>query len=122
MWISKLILMSLATAGCMLAQASQVTGMQTAAQGAFQHLPPMPSQAQQSPTPVKTPLARPKLIVSHAQVLAPRECAIPLLNVAPSDSIHYTLRKIVPQTGQPGAMVYVTTPPTCEDGIGGAIK
>ena len=123
MWRFKLILMSLATVACMAAQAMQgAAGMQTAAPYAFQHLPPMPTQAQPTPAPVKTPLARPKPIVSHAQVLAPRQCAIPLLNVAPSDSVHYTLRKIVPQTGQAGAMMYVTAAPSCGDGFGDAIK
>jgi hypothetical protein len=108
--------MSLATVVCSLAQVPQ------GVPDAFQHLPPMQSWAQPTPTPVKTPLALPKPIVSHAQILAPRQCAIPLLNVAPDDSIHYTLRKVVPQTGQAGAMMYVTAAPTCGDDFGDPIK
>ena len=44
------------------------------------------------------------------------------LEVAVRNSIHYTLRKMVPQIGQPGAMVYVTTAPTCGDAAGDPIK
>ena len=49
MWISKLILVSLATVGYMSAQVPQVAEPQTAALDAFQHLPPMPSQVRQMP-------------------------------------------------------------------------
>jgi hypothetical protein len=116
--------MSPATAGCMSAQVPQQAAaeMQTTAQGAFQHLPPMPSRARQTAAPVKTLLAPPKPIVVHARAFPSRQCAIPLLNVNPDDSIRYTLRKMVPQIGQPGAMVYVTTAPTCGDAAGDPIK
>ncbi|MGA3241538.1 MAG: hypothetical protein ABSG03_35195 [Bryobacteraceae bacterium] len=114
--------MSLATVGCMAAQVLQDPGMQTTAPDAFQHLPPMPSQVQPTPVPVKMPLALPKPVVAHAQAFPSRQCAIPLLNVTPDDSIRYTLRKTVPQTGQLAAMAYVTAAPTCGDAIGDAIK
>ena len=118
----KLIPMSLATAGCILGQAPQrAAGTQTAGQNAFQHLPPMPSR-QQTPTPVKTPLARPKPLVIHSQARVFQQCAIPLLNVTPDDKAHYTIQTITPPIGQPGAMVYVTTAPTCGDAIGGPVK
>jgi hypothetical protein len=114
--------MSLATAGCMAAQVLQDPGTQTTAPDAFQHLPPMPSQARPTPTPVKMPLTLPKPIVVHAPAFPSRQCAIPLLNVTPDDSIRYTLRKMVPQIGQPGAMAYVTAAPTCGDANGDLVK
>jgi hypothetical protein len=114
--------MSLATVGYMPAQVPQVAEPQTAAPDAFHHLPPMPFQAQQMPTPVKMPEARPKPIVSHVQTLPSRQCAIPLRNVAPDDGIRYTVRETAPQIGQPGAMEYVTAAPTCGEGIGGPVK
>ena len=92
------------------------------AQDAFQHLPPMPSQVQPTPAPVKMPLARPKPVVVQAQAFPSWQCAIPLLNVTPDNNIRYPLRKTVPQTGQTGAMVYVTAAPTCGDAIGDAVK
>jgi hypothetical protein len=103
-WISKLILMSLATVGCIVAQASQVAGPQTAAPDAFQHLPPMPSQAQ-----------APKPIVARVQALPSRQCAIPLLNVAPDNKAHYAIQTIAPPNEPAGAMIYVNTPPVCDD-------
>jgi len=107
--------MSLTTVGCILAQASQDAGTRITAQDAFQHLPPMPSRARQTPTPVKTPLAGPKPIVVHAQALPSRQCAIPLLNVTPDDKAHYTIQTIAPPTESAGATIYVNAAPVCDD-------
>jgi hypothetical protein len=107
MWVSKVILLSLTAVVWAPAQVAQ-----TNAPDAFQHLPMMPSHSQQMPAPVRM-LARPKPMVVHAPAFPPTQCAIPLLNVTPDDRAHYTLRKVVPQGGQVGKMVYVTAVPTC---------
>jgi len=95
--------MSLATVGSVLAQ------------DAFQHLPPMPSQARQTPTPVKTTLARPKPLGLNARALPFPQCAIPLLNVTPDNKAHYTIQTITPPKEPAEAMIYVNTAPVCDN-------
>jgi hypothetical protein len=109
--------MSLATVGCILAQAWQVVEPQTTAQDAFKHLPPMPSQARPTQTPIKTPLAQPKPLVAQARAFPSRQCAIPLLNVTPDNKAHYTIQTIAPPKEPAGAMIYVHAAPVC-DGSG----
>jgi len=101
MRISKLLLPSLATV------------VSVAAQGAFRHLPQMPSQQPQRPDPVKMVVAPPKPITSP-------QCAIPLLNVTPDNKANFTIRTIAPPKEPAGAMIYVQTAPVC--GEVGSVK
>jgi len=117
MRISKLILMSLAAVVWASAQAVQAPD----GSGVFQHLPPMLSHLQPTPTPVKT-LPRTEPVGVHAPAFSSTQCAVPLMNVTPDDSARYTLRKVVPQDGQVGKMVYVTAAPTCGDAVGAGIE
>src|SRR5580692_5688316 len=114
MWISRLLVLSLVTGISVLAQVPRDAGLQMPAQDAFRHLPPMPSQVRQNPTPVRMPLARPKPVVVHAQVFPSRQCAIPLLNVTPKNKTDYSIQTIAPPKDPAAARSYVNTVPVCD--------
>jgi len=59
-------------------------------------------------------------MVLAPRAIYPQQCAMPLLNVTPGNGVQYTMRTITPPANRVAAMVFVTTPPSCEDAARGS--